>query len=386
MFVLALIVLTAMLGGVCYYLAHRAQKALSYLLPKLPLWVCIVVFAFLILLLLLGFVRSFLPISSGIKGVLGAISFYWMGIFLYLLLFVLLADLVLWIVSLAKLIPADRVALSRFVAGSAVLVLTASVSCYGFYHAQQIQTVSYDVTLAEHKTTDGMNIVMVSDLHLGALTSEERLEGIVEKINAQEPDLVCIVGDLFDNDYSAIKDPERANALLGGINAKYGVYACLGNHDSGETFAQMEEFMRRANICNLKDAYVTVDDRLVLVGRVDASPIGGYGNGEVKRNGDLSQILLGANPDLPVVVMDHNPAHVEEYGSEVDLILCGHTHKGQVFPGSLITGAMYTVDYGYYQKDAQSPHVIVSSGVGFWGPPMRVGSDCEVVQIRLQNS
>ncbi len=386
MFVVVLLVLTAMLGGICYYLANRAQKALSFLLPNIPFWVYIVVFAFLVLLLILGFVRSFFPIPSGIKSALGVISFYWMGIFLYLLLFVLLADLILFILMLAKLIPENSVALSRFVAGIAVLVLTASVSGYGFYHAQQIQTVSYDVTLTDRETTDDLNIVMVSDLHLGAVTSEGRLEEIVEKINAQEPDLVCIVGDLFDNDYDAIKDPDRAIELFRQINSTYGIYACLGNHDSGKTFSQMESFMHRANINNLKECYVNIDDRLILVGRVDGSPIGSYGEGRAERYEDVSQILSDAPQNLPIVVMDHNPAHVEEYSSAVDLILCGHTHKGQVFPGSLITGAMYTVDYGHYQKDAGSPHVVVSSGVGTWGPPMRVGSDCEVVQVRLQSS
>ena len=87
--------------------------------------------------------------------------------------------------------------------------------------------------------------------------------------------------------------------------------------------------------------------------------------------------------NLPVVVMDHNPANVDAYSDEVDLILSGHTHKGQIFPGSLITNQMFSVDYGYYRKDAQSPHVVVTSGVGYWGMPLRVGTDCEIVSIRL---
>jgi predicted MPP superfamily phosphohydrolase len=81
--------------------------------------------------------------------------------------------------------------------------------------------------------------------------------------------------------------------------------------------------------------------------------------------------------------MDHNPANAGEYTTEADLILCGHTHKGQIFPGSLITGMLYTVDHGHYQKDADSPHIIVTSGFGTWGMPMRVGTNCEMVTIRL---
>jgi predicted MPP superfamily phosphohydrolase len=86
---------------------------------------------------------------------------------------------------------------------------------------------------------------------------------------------------------------------------------------------------------------------------------------------------------MPVIVMEHNPARIGEYGGEVDLILAGHSHRGQMFPGSLITRAMFAVDYGHYQKDADSPHVIVTSGVSTWGPPMRVGTNSEIVVITL---
>lgn len=88
---------------------------------------------------------------------------------------------------------------------------------------------------------------------------------------------------------------------------------------------------------------------------------------------------------LPVVVIDHNPANIDEYGSETDIILCGHTHQGQLFPANIITNLIYTVDYGYYQKDSNSPHVIVSSGIGYWGVPMRVGTDCEIVSLTVTN-
>lgn len=374
-----LVILLALIG-VSYYLAHRARRFLEYLFPRVPFWGCVAVSAFFTLLLVIGFVRSFLPMPSGLKSVLAVINAYWMGIFIYLLLFVLLSDLVLWIGGKTQLIPAEKLGLSRFAAGICAIVLTASVSAYGFYNATQIQTKSYGVVLQDEASVDGMTIVMLSDLHLGAVGSEARLEEIVAAINAQSPDLVCIVGDLFDNDYYAIKDPERAIGLLSQIDSKYGVYSCFGNHDAGKTVELMQDFLVRANICNLTEAYCVIDERLVLVGRADASPIGG--NGGTTRT-EISEVLKDA-PSLPVVVMEHNPSRIDEYGSEADLILCGHTHKGQIFPGSLITGAMYEVDYGYDQRDAESPHVVVSSGVGTWGMPMRVGTDAEIVRIDLQ--
>ena len=223
-----------------------------------------------------------------------------------------------------------------------------------------------------------MTVVLISDVHLGAVGSEKRLPEMVEKINALEPDLVCIAGDFFDSDFSAISDPEAAAATLRSLSAPYGTWACLGNHDAGSTAAQMQAFLERCGIRVLHDEYTTLPGKLVLAGRLDASPIGGYG-GTSRQPLDLA----GADPALPVVVMDHNPAHIGEYGPEVDLILCGHTHKGQIFPGSIITNRMYTVDYGYYRANDTAPQVIVSSGVGTWGMPMRVGSDCEIVKIRI---
>ena len=97
----------------------------------------------------------------------------------------------------------------------------------------------------------------------------------------------------------------------------------------------------------------------------------------------LTEVIALADKKLPVVVIYHNPENIDEYGSEVDLILAGHTHKGQIFPGSLFTRAIYDVDYGHYQKDGNSPHVVVTSGVGTWGMPMRVGTNCEIVSIKL---
>ena len=130
----------------------------------------------------------------------------------------------------------------------------------------------------------------------------------------------------------------------------------------------------------LRESYTVIDERLVLIGRLDGSPIGDYSEG---KRGKLSEFFVRNDAEMPVIVMDHNPARIDEYTTEADLILCGHTHKGQVFPGGILTDLMYTVDYGYYRKDTQSPHVIVSSGIGWWGPPMRVGTNSEIVSVRF---
>jgi predicted MPP superfamily phosphohydrolase len=87
---------------------------------------------------------------------------------------------------------------------------------------------------------------------------------------------------------------------------------------------------------------------------------------------------------MPIVVMDHDPSNIKQYDNKVDLLLFGHTHKGQIFPANLITNAMYVADYGHYQKDNDSPHIVVTSGVSTWGPPMRIGTNNEIAVIILR--
>jgi len=202
--------------------------------------------------------------------------------------------------------------------------------------------------------------------------SERRFEKTVREINALSPDIICIAGDIFDSDLGAVRDRGRVKELFLSLEAP--VYAVLGNHDAGSTSGAMLELLREGGVRVLNNEYEVIDDRFVLYGRPDGSPIGGYDG--ILRSGDIP-VLTG----LPMVVMDHNPAYIREYDGLADLVLCGHTHRGQIFPGELITGSLYVCDYGYYRASGASPHVVVSSGAGTWGPPMRVGTSCEIVTI-----
>ena len=234
-----------------------------------------------------------------------------------------------------------------------------------------------------------MKIMHLSDLHLGKSILEQSLivdqeyilNQIIDIVKERFVDIVLIVGDLFDSDYTSIQNPDKAIELLKSIKSKYGVYACLGNHDAGKTFDKMKEFTEKSNITVLNDEFVEIDNKFILLGRLDGTPIGSQG-GLVRQN--INDIDITNDNNLPVIVMDHNPLNINEYDNEVDLILSGHTHKGQIWPANIITDNMYDVDYGYYNKDSNSPQVIVSSGAGTWGMPMRIGSQCEIVTINLK--
>ncbi|WP_315115292.1 metallophosphoesterase [uncultured Clostridium sp.] len=374
--VLGFIFLVSFYGGMNFYIGRRIFQGLTFLFPHINGLIYASVYIFIALSLILGY----LPLPSSIKGVMSWIGSHWMGIFVYLLMLFLVADLLILLGSIIKIIPNPIAQSIRFYAGLIVILLTTGLVSYGIYNANQIKYVSYDVQIKETTLSDDMKIVLISDLHLGAINSEKRLGSMVQGINNLEPDLVCIVGDIFNDDYNAIHNPDEAIDLLKSITATYGVYASLGNHDGGNTFNEMLSFLDQSNIKLLNDEYVIIDERLVLLGRVDPSPIGGFG--ELTRK-EIKETIASLDANMPIVVMDHNPSNIEQYGGEVDLILAGHTHRGQIFPGSLITNAMFVVDYGHYQKDADSPHVIVTSGVSTWGMPMRVGTNNEIVSILL---
>lgn len=361
-------------GGANYYIGKKLFNWLKLLFPDLngP------IFALLYTFFVLSLIAMILPLPSSLKSGINWIGSYWMGIFVYLLLFYLLTDCIILLGSALKIIPHPIPQSIHYASGLTVILLTIGFVSYGIYNAHQIQHVSYKIQT--NKVAD-LKIVLVSDLHLGAVNSEKRLAKIVDQINKLEPDLVAIAGDIFNDDYHAIQDPEKAMQTLKKIQSKYGVYSCLGNHDGGKTFDQMIHFLKQSNIQLLNDEYVIIDQKLVLFGRVDPSPIGGFGKLHRK---DIADQLASLYTNLPIVVMDHNPGNLNQYGKKIDLVLSGHTHKGQIFPFNFITNAVFDVDYGYYKKNDTSPHVIVTSGVGTWGMPMRVGTNSEIVSIYLQ--
>jgi hypothetical protein len=266
-----------------------------------------------------------------------------------------------------------------------VVLLTAAMIFYGAHNAKKLKHISYEIQ-TKNATLDGLRIVLIADSHLGAANNfENNLENIVKMINDLNPDVVCFVGDIFDDDFNAIRNPERAVILLSNIKTKYGVFACLGNHDGGRTFEQKKNFLKKSNITLLNDEHVIIDERFAIFGRFNTSAFEGFGGalGKLKRR-DISDVIAPIGANMPIIVMEHTPSYIKEYGNEVDLILCGHTHAGQMFPGNIITKFMFPVAYGHYQKDTQSPHVVVTSGVSTVGIPARIGTSNEVVSILLR--
>lgn len=353
-----------------FYVAVRLFSVLNLMGLSISLPAYIAVFAVL---------AASVPVSlfggkHGAGNAVFSLASVWMGILAYLLIFTLAADIIVLLLKLAGRASSK----AKIAAEVSAVVLALITVAAGAFHAGRIRTARY--TADSGKGAAPAKIVLVSDIHIGALGIENRLQKIADAISAEKPDIVCIAGDIFNNDFSSVRNPSAVQAALQSISAKYGVFACLGNHDCGNGFDDMLELISASGITLLSEDCAVVPGCCVICGRAEGSPIGRTGR---MTRGSFESIPL-PDDSLPVVVLDHNPARIDEYGENVSLVLCGHTHRGQLFPGSLITGAMYAVDYGMFKPAQTSPAVIVTSGVGYWGPPLRVGTDAEIAVIELR--
>lgn len=319
---------------------------------------------------------------------------YFLGTFLYIILVIVIVDLVRLILKYVFHARFLEFRSTFVITGFVCMALIILISVYGILHVGTIKVTPYEVTVNKKvKNMDSLKIILLADTHFGYSINCRHAQKMVEKINAQDPDIVCIAGDIFDNDYDAISDPEGVCNALKSIKSRYGVYACWGNHDldepilAGFTFGgkkkdqadpRMEQLLRDANIHLLTDEAELIDDKFYVVGRNDSSRTHKLGGQRLSP----AQLTKDLDLDKPVIFIDHQPKQLQETADAgADLDLCGHTHDGQIFPGNLFIHLFWENSFGYLKKDKM--HNIVTSGVGVWGPDMRVGTNCEICPITV---
>lgn len=324
-------------------------------------------------------------------------SNYFLGIFMYILMVLFSIDVVRLILKYAVHASWIQSRIVFAAVGACCICIVIIISFSGIYHAKHIKVTPYKITVDKSAPDmDSLKIVLLADTHFGYNSGAVHAQEIVDKINEQQPDLVCIAGDIFDNEYDAVREPEKISEILRTIRSKYGVYACWGNHDlnepilAGFTFKhkkedskqlkdpRMKRFLQNSNIQLLEDEAVLIDNSFYVVGRKDASLIEKI---EEKRK-TPAQLTQKLDKDKTIIVIDHQPKELQDIADTgVDLDLCGHTHDGQTFPGNFTVKFLWENPCGYLQKG--SMHNIVTSGSGVWGPAMRVGTDSEICTINL---
>jgi predicted MPP superfamily phosphohydrolase len=367
------LIIFTIFASINFYLFTRGRQAL----PKNSLvqWV----YAILFLLCSLSFFivvlfenRMPLLFSTFFEN----IGSFWMILFFYILVSVLFADLLRLADYLFHIFPNginnnyQQVKLAYF--GTVMLFLIV-FSIIGYVRFNKTQTVNLKFDFSKNRSNPGsISIVAISDVHLGNVIRNRRLEKYVALINSQNPDVIVIVGDLFDRNMHTVK-ARGMDVVLRKLKAKYGVYAVLGNHDYFSNVESSIEYMAQSGIQLLRDSAITIDNKIVLVGRDDHS------NHHRK---PIKTLLTGIDTNLPTILLDHQPVNLAEaVENNIDLQLSGHTHKGQVYPFSLVVKKIFELDYGYLKKG--NTNFYVTSGLGLWGAPLRIGSQSEIVKIQI---
>ncbi len=318
-----------------------------------------------ILYFLILIVCIFFIVFSGVKGnIFGTVFSWYMAVFIYALLLFILSDIILLIFR----------KINRKIFSSIVFVILAGVLLCGIINAYTIDITTYDTIIS--KEMNSLRVVLISDTHYGSNEGINIAKQMTDKINAQNPDIVLYTGDVFDGSYEWVSNPDEIAETLSHIKSKYGVYACWGNHDVyGGNTPEMYEFLKKANIKLLEDSSELVNNEFYVVGRLDSESSDGY----VK---SIDELISGLDKSKPVIVMDHRPKDLRQCADAgVDILLSGHTHKGQTFPGNIFINKFWDNAYGI--KEFGNMKSIVTSGVGLWGPPIRLGTDSEIVVINI---
>lgn len=371
-----------------FYWMKHCNHRFNWLRFKVP-------FAVVYLFMALSPVIAFLLPKSAVAIVIRRISTYWIGIMLYSLLYVVLFDLLRLIAKHTKLKNTLLFSRGSVISIGSVVVACAVATClYGIFNARNIKVNEYSVTVNKSCGSDKhLKAVLVADLHMGYAIGVDHITNMVEKINQQDADIVIIAGDIFDNSYDGMDDPEGIKAQLKSIKSKYGVYAVYGNHDIDEkilmgfTFdwggkqlnsEKMTNFMKECNIKLINDESVLINDEFYLVGRRDTDKPGT----EDGTRAEISELTKDLDKTKPIFVLSHEPDELQktaDAGADIDF--SGHTHDGQLFPGNLTIGLFWENPCGMIKKD--NMYSIVTSGVGVYGTFMRVGTDAEICTVDI---
>lgn len=255
------------------------------------------------------------------------------------------------------------------------LGVIVAILIYGYINYKNPKINVLDLTIDKPLITASkqVKVVAVSDVHLGLGTDKSDLKQYVRKINALNPDLILIAGDLVDNIIRPVRT-QRMDEELSELKAPLGVFMALGNHEYIGNVDETIDFINTTPIRLLRDEYIELPNGIQLIGRDDRRN---------QRRRPLSELVNETDASKPIIVIDHQPFNLEEAGKAgVDLQVSGHTHQGQVWPVNLYVNRLFEVSHGYIRKG--NAHIFVSSGLSLWGPPFRIGTNSEIVVFNLQ--
>lgn len=256
-----------------------------------------------------------------------------------------------------------------------MLILAFSYIAKGFFNGMKPPRINEVDVFIDHLASE-LCIVQITDVHIGKSFGKTFMDALVHKVNALDADIVVITGDLVDMPVAHIGDKLDSLRLL---QSRLGVYYVPGNHEYFYGVNTIMEHLKSLGVHVLSNRSMVINHTINLAGVMDMS-----GKRFDFEPPDLAKALLHVNPDLPTILLSHQPKIVSEIKDEkIDLILSGHTHGGQIFPFGLLVLLDQPYLSGLYQHSKQT-QVFVSNGAGYWGPAVRIMAPSEIVKLNLK--
>ena len=385
--VLFAIVATTVITSIHYYLWIRLVRDAGLPAPwrTIATWAIIVLCASIPLAMIVG--RG---IPFGTSRILVWAPYLWIGVMMLLFFTLLTVDAVKLMAFMVKKVtvggsliadPERRRVMGRIVAGAATVAVGGLSGIAVVKAAKRAVIKKLEINLPRlPRNLDGLKIVQLSDLHLGLTHGGRWLEDIVRRVNALEPDLIVVTGDIIDG---RVEQLEKEIAPLRDLEAPHGVYFVTGNHEYYFGVSEWLPAVAKLGIRVLRNERVKIgqgDDFFYLAGVDDYNSEGmepGHGQ-------DIEKALEGREPDVEVVLLAHQPRAVHQAAEmDVGLVLCGHTHGGQIWPFTYLVGLQQPYNKGLH-RHGERTWIYVSQGAGVWGPPMRLGTEGEITEISLR--
>lgn len=375
------------MGGVHWYLFQRLVVDTG--IPGDGRTALAVVFVVLVLCVPLSFLAS-RKLDRRVARIFVIPVYVWLGVAFQLFYLVLAMDLFRGLVKLILLLtqagplwdaPGQALLAWRIAAvgaAGAVLVATAFGIWWGL---TRLVVRRIEVTLPGlPPEMDGFTILQLSDLHLDLVHGREWLQAVVDRANALRPDLIAITGDLAEGTVSQFG---TAAGPIADLDAPQGIYFVTGNHEYFHDLQGWLAFLADAGIRVLRN------ERVPIGGSSRGFDLAGVDDHDGARlapghGPDLGRALEGRDPERGVVLLAHQPRIVSEAARHgVGLVLSGHTHGGQIWPFSYLVYLQQPYVKGLFQENGT--RLYLSSGTGFWGPPMRLGTTAEMALITLRS-
>lgn len=366
-------------GSLGYYLYNRTNNTFSgtFLASR--------TFLFIYLFLVLSFFAGKILESfamNWLSDTLIRIGSYSLGLFFYAILAFAFFDLINLISKILPIYPAfikNNPEVTRTIIGTTMGLAIVVLVGYGIWNAFTPKIKNLELTV--DKKVEGLsslNIVAISDIHMGTTVNKTKVKKLVKKIDELDPDLVLIAGDIVDDNIHAVKHYELIE-YFNDLNPKYGVHGIMGNHEYiGRSYNELA-YYENNNINMIIDSVELIDDKFYIVGRDDLQAKTFF-NRDRK---PLSALTDDLDPGKPIFLLDHQPYDLDQSEKAgIDLHFSGHTHHGQFWPLNYITGALFELDWGYLKKG--NTHYYVSCGYGTAVIPMRIASHPEIVNIRMK--